>query len=55
MEFEKALRAVKVIKDQIQYRSHCLVNLSRGYFREVSFFTRRGGAPENWGDQVLCL
>ena len=22
--------------------------------REVSFFTRRG-APENWGDQVLCL
>ena len=23
--------------------------------REVSFFTRRRGAPENWGDQVLCL
>ena len=23
--------------------------------REVSFFTGRGGAPENWGDQVLCL
>ena len=23
------------------------------HIREVSFFTRRG-APENWGDQVLC-
>ena len=26
-----------------------------GQVREVSFFTRRGGAPENWGDQVLSL
>ena len=31
--FEKALRAVKVIKDQIQYRSQSLLNLARGYFR----------------------
>ena len=30
--FEKALRAVKVIKDQIQYRSQSLLNLARGYF-----------------------
>ena len=30
--FEKALRAVKVIKDQIQYRSHSLLILAHGYF-----------------------
>ena len=30
--FEKALGAVKVIKDQIQYRSQTLLNLARGYF-----------------------
>ena len=30
--FKKALGAVKVIKDQIQYRSQSLLNLSRGYF-----------------------
>ena len=30
--FEKALGAVKVIKDQIQYRSQSLLNLARGYF-----------------------
>ena len=30
--FEKALVAVKVIKDQIQYRSQSLLNLARGYF-----------------------
>ena len=34
--FEKALGAVKVIKDQIQYRSQSLLNLARGYFRNVS-------------------
>ena len=32
VRFEKALRAVKVIKDQIQYRSQGLLNLARGYF-----------------------
>ena len=31
--FEKVLEAVKVIKDQIQYRSQSLLNLARGYFR----------------------
>ena len=31
--FEKALEAVKVVKDQIQYRSQSLLNLARGYFR----------------------
>ena len=30
--FEKALRAVEVVKDQIQYRSHSLFNLARDYF-----------------------
>ena len=30
--FEKALGAVKVIKDQIQYRSRSLLNIARGYF-----------------------
>ena len=29
--FEKALVAVKVIKDRIQYRSQSLLNLARGY------------------------
>ena len=31
--FEKVLGAVKVTKDQIQYRSQSLLNLARGYFR----------------------
>ena len=35
--FEKALRAVKVIKDQIQYRSQSLLNLTRGYFKPCSY------------------
>ena len=30
--FEKALVAVKVIKDQFQYRSRSLLNLARDYF-----------------------
>ena len=30
--FEKALGAVKVIKDPIQYRSQSLLNLARGFF-----------------------
>ena len=29
---EKALKTVKVIKDQIQYRSQNLLNLARDYF-----------------------
>ena len=33
--FEKALGAVKVIKDQIQYRSQSLLNLARGNFRAI--------------------
>ena len=32
VEFEKALGAVNMIKDQIQYRSQSLLNLTRGYF-----------------------
>ena len=35
MGFEKALGAVKVIKDQIQYRSQSLLNLARDYFTKV--------------------
>ena len=34
--FEKALGAVKVIKDQIQYRSQSLLNLARGYFSKMN-------------------
>ena len=30
--FEKALGAVEVIKNRIQYRSQSLINLARGYF-----------------------
>ena len=32
VQFEKALGAVKVIKDQIQYRSQSLLKLARDYF-----------------------
>ena len=32
MGFEKVLGAVKMIKDQIQYRSQSFLNLARGYF-----------------------
>ena len=31
--FEKALGAVKMIKDKIQYRSQNLLNLARGYLK----------------------
>ena len=33
--FEKALGAVKVIKDQIQYRSQSLLNLAHDYFSNI--------------------
>ena len=33
--FEKELGAVKVIKDQIQYRSQSLLNLARDYFNHI--------------------
>ena len=36
--FEKVLGAVKVIKDQIQYRSQSLLNLARGYFTNIREF-----------------
>ena len=35
--FEKALGAVEVIKDQIQYRSQSLLNLACDYFRCTVF------------------
>ena len=35
--FEKALGAVKVIKDEIQYRSQSLLNLARDYFSHFIF------------------
>ena len=38
MGFEKALGAVKVIKDQIRYRSQSLLNLARGYFSVEGIF-----------------
>ena len=37
--FEKALGAVKKIKDQIQYRSQSLLNSSRGYFSRTEGWT----------------
>ena len=39
--FEKALGAVEVIKDQIQYRSQSLLTLARGYFSWVIFLNLR--------------
>ena len=40
--FEKALGAVKVIKDQIQYRSQSLLNLARGYFSQAYYHSFSG-------------
>ena len=37
--FEKVLGAVKVIKNQIQYRSQSLLNLARDYFSEITKVT----------------
>ena len=37
--FEKALGAVKVIKDQIQYKSQSLLNLACDYFRPGFHYT----------------
>ena len=37
--FEKALGAVKVIKDQIQYRYQSLLNLARDYFIADDFYS----------------
>ena len=50
--FEKALGAVKVIKDQIQYRSQSLLNLARDYFRPC--FTRMA-TPPFWPVERLFL
>ena len=41
VRFEKALGAVKVIKDQIQYRSQSLLNLARGYFIHQSLLSQK--------------
>ena len=38
VEFEKALEAVKVLKDQIQYRSQSSLNVACGYFTNSAFF-----------------
>ena len=44
MGFEKALGAVKVITDQVRYRSQSLFNLARDYFKhnEISL------GQKNW-------
>ena len=39
--FEKVLGAVKVIKDQIQYRSQSLLNLARDYFAKMDYENMR--------------
>ena len=41
MGFEKALVAVKVMKDRIQYRSQSLLNLARDYFSMLAIQPRR--------------
>ena len=51
--FEKALGAVKVIKDQIQYRSQSLLNLARDYFgnnlmRIISTYVGNTKKSEIW-------
>ena len=38
--FEKALGAVKMIKDHIQYRSQSLFNLARDYFSKKRLKTK---------------
>ena len=40
--FGKAFGAVKMIKDQIQYRSQSLLNLARGYFSDNQNFASKG-------------
>ena len=50
--FEKALGAVKVIKDQIQYGSQSLLNLASDYFSNLNRNTFplncQGGKPKKW-------
>ena len=41
MGSEKAVGAVKVIKDKIQYRSQSLLNLVCGYFSKNGFLAKR--------------
>ena len=43
--FENALGAVKVIKDQIQYRSQSLLNLARDYFNLGQGLSKKFGFP----------
>ena len=43
--FEKALGAVKVIRDQIQYRSHSFLNLARDYLGPVHMIPGQLIAP----------
>ena len=45
--FEKALGAVEVIKDQIQYRSQSLLNLTRDYFSNVFYHVFSLKTPDN--------
>ena len=50
--FEKALGTVKVIKDRIQYRSQSLLNLARGYSRQVLRIYFIGISSECFSDLV---
>ena len=53
--FEKPLRAVKVIKDQIQYRSQSLLNLARGYFTKSYGWVRLRDVAKNFPSQVITI
>ena len=56
--FEKSLRVVKVIKDQVQYRSQNLLNLARGYFcNKLIILIHRvhiAVARQPWTDSCDC-
>ena len=38
---------MSAVEKRLAPGTHCIA--LEDIFREVSFFTRRGGAPENWG------
>ena len=49
----KARKGIGVIRFMSKYRQRNV--LDQLYKGSVIFYQEGGGAPENWGDQVLCL
>ena len=56
-EFEEKLLTAASNDQLINDYNKCKEELESlyDYVREVSFFTGKGGTPENWGDQVFFL